>query len=872
MPAYGQEAPATAEDALMGEIVVTARKRSESVQDVPIAISAFSAESLAARGLTRVDQLAGVAPNITIQNSPGYGGATNNAAIYIRGIGQFDFLGSVDPGVGLYINGVYIARSVGAILDLVDIERVEILRGPQGTLFGRNTIGGAVDITTRQPGTELAVNASALYGTDNRLEIKGGIDLPIAEGIYARLSAGYFTQDGYVKRLVDDLDLGNKDTFVGQALLRLEPTERLTINLSFDYTRDKSNGAPFVLRGANPASRIFNPNGRTLLPPGPGPSLSPFFLAGPQQNVGGLPFGPFSGTSGGTPVSFDGAGNPVGFEGRVDPSLAGFLPPGVSPATTFYQISTRELAPGVVAPFDVPVDNFALLNNYLATFLGGQNCISAPFTPYNGFAGVGNPACFNEQYYEGNIGRNRNAGTGPSFAESTIWGLGGTINYDFGDLELVSVTAYRKLQSEFSRDSDNTPLLIAQLTDSLDQWQFSQELQLKGQSFGGRMNWILGGYYFKEEVKNVNDVRFPPVDVRSGGDIENKSLAGFAQASFDVTDALTLTGGLRYTKDEKSFSSGNTQYILTSRTPAFLDCANAATPAGCPAQATNPPGLPPSLATGGPLTIFPDRESSLEIGEWTPYLNASYKVTGDLLIYASFSQGFKSGGFTQRVFPPVAAAPSVGPEKVTVYEGGFKFQSADRRLRLNGAAFYSDYNDLQLQGFTPETGVAPVYVNAGSAVLKGFELELALAPGDDWFFESAVGFIDDQLSDIPPIILGVDDSKRLERVSRWTISAGLQKDFNIQGAVIRPRVDWSYRSKFFNDASNLEAIAQPGFSLFNASLTYVSPGGRFSAMLEAQNLFNKRYILTSIFNANLQLYEVVPARDRQFAFSVKTNF
>ena len=126
---------------LLEDVVVTARKREERLQDTPIAVSAFTGKDLEARGSFTTADVEKFAPNVTFQNNPGYGGASNSAAIYIRGIGQKDFLATVEPGVGLYVDGVYVSRSLGGILSLSDIAQVEVLRGPQGTLFGRNTIG-----------------------------------------------------------------------------------------------------------------------------------------------------------------------------------------------------------------------------------------------------------------------------------------------------------------------------------------------------------------------------------------------------------------------------------------------------------------------------------------------------------------------------------------------------------------------------------------------------------------------------------------------------------------------------------------------------------------------------------------------------------
>jgi iron complex outermembrane receptor protein len=163
--AQAQESGADRASRMLEEITVTARRREEGLQSAPIAISAYSGDSLDYRGVTRLDDIARFVPSLTLENHPSFGGASSSAAIYIRGVGQKDFVPTSEPGVGLYVDGVYIARSVGAILDLIDIERVEVLRGPQGTLFGRNAIGGAISITTLKPkpGGEFSGTLAGVY-------------------------------------------------------------------------------------------------------------------------------------------------------------------------------------------------------------------------------------------------------------------------------------------------------------------------------------------------------------------------------------------------------------------------------------------------------------------------------------------------------------------------------------------------------------------------------------------------------------------------------------------------------------------------------------------------------------------------------------
>jgi iron complex outermembrane receptor protein len=166
------------------EIVVTARKKAESLQDSPISITALSGDRLEEMGLTRVTRLQDVTPNLVFQNTPTFSGVGNNAAVYIRGIGQRDFIPTIDPGVGIYIDEVYLGRSAGAVFDMLDIEQVEVLRGPQGTLFGRNTIGGAISFTTKKPDDTLGGKVDIKIGTDGRQNLRGMINVPLSETLF----------------------------------------------------------------------------------------------------------------------------------------------------------------------------------------------------------------------------------------------------------------------------------------------------------------------------------------------------------------------------------------------------------------------------------------------------------------------------------------------------------------------------------------------------------------------------------------------------------------------------------------------------------------------------------------------------------------
>lgn len=190
-----------AESGVLEEITVTAQKRTENVQNVPIAITAFSSEALAQKGITTIDQLSNLSPNVNLDAGAPFSGSDTVLSAYIRGIGQDDFAFNLDPGVGVYVDGVFLARSVGANTTMLDVDRVEILKGPQGTLFGRNSIGGAISIVTRDPGKEFQVKGEVTAGSFNRLDTKISMDVPFTDQILSTFSFSEEKRNGYQRRI-----------------------------------------------------------------------------------------------------------------------------------------------------------------------------------------------------------------------------------------------------------------------------------------------------------------------------------------------------------------------------------------------------------------------------------------------------------------------------------------------------------------------------------------------------------------------------------------------------------------------------------------------------------------------------------------------
>lgn len=232
-PAYSQE---------LEEIIVTARKLEESLQEAPVAVSVASGDLLERMGSQDLTAVGQIAPNVVFESGQPTSGI-RAPTVYIRGMGQDDFIIVEDGAVGVYLDGVYVGRTIGSVFDLVDVERVEVLRGPQGTLFGNNTIGGAVSLVSRSPSTEATEGKVKLgLGEDGYQDLQGMFNLPLGEKAAARVSAYTHQQDGYLKALqYDNYDLGEEDVWGVRGALRVMPTESFTADLAIDYSEDRSS-------------------------------------------------------------------------------------------------------------------------------------------------------------------------------------------------------------------------------------------------------------------------------------------------------------------------------------------------------------------------------------------------------------------------------------------------------------------------------------------------------------------------------------------------------------------------------------------------------------------------------------------------------
>lgn len=759
-PAFAQNAQPQASES-SDEIVVTARRRAENLQDTPIAVTAITAAALEERGLASTTDLDQVAPNLQFTS---YGTLTGNnsaAQVFIRGIGQTDATPAVDPGVGIYIDEVYMGRSVGGAMDFRDIASVQVLRGPQGTLFGRNTIGGAVLITTNAPGEGAGNTLRLGVGEDNMYEGFAAFDIPLAQNWAARASLGFRQRDGYVTRAFDGVDLGDENTYSGQAALRWTPTTDVTLTGRVDYANEDENGSPFVFRAMNPAALFVG---------------AASIAAGCPNILDGLP----------------------------PPVLVG------------------------------PLDDDRCGNNAQA------------------------------------LGSSTNGGTFPASSSLENFGVSLVAEWELNDaVTLKSITSNRQLEWDGSRDADNTPLLILHTSYASESEQFSQELQA---SFDlGRLQGVLGAYYFDETTNDRVLVYLgnPGTSYDTQRvELGTEAWAAFTEWSFDLTDNLSISAGVRHTDEEKSLQG------------TMFNVAGAATPEPAPPAGLCPFGGAPPTQTG---CLFITRDPFTQsFNSTTGSASIQYRWNEALMTYASWSQGFKSGGFNQRYnnAPPGNAPIGFDAETAETYELGFKSNPAPG-LRINGAIFSTEYDNIQM---TYRLGVVPLLFNAGVATIDGAELELAWSPTARLSIDASLGYLDDgfdSITDPPPFGPVVPTSvatlsSTLPFTPEWQASLGIGYEFALSDNLsLTPRVDVSYTDQQYFDAGNSPEIAQlDTVTLVNGSLVLANEASRWRLALRGDNLTDELYPVagTSSLTTSSGYAEIIYARPRSFSLSFTADF
>ena len=677
------------------EIIVTARKVQENLQQTPIAITVLSGSALVDRQVFTTDVLDQVVPNLQFANNAPLAGNNSSSAVFIRGIGQTDPTSTVDPGVGLYVDDVYFGNAVGATMALRDVGSVQVLRGPQGTLFGRNTIGGAVIVTSKDPGDEFGGTIRATGGTDSLIDAFVALDVPLSANLKTRTSLAMRKQDGYVTR-PDGTDLGDADTFSAATKWVWTPSEATRGVFSLDYTKADENGSPLVFAAMN--------------------------------------------------------------EGATFPRVASL------------DAGCPGLTDGAVPPPGLP---------------------DQPAVP-----ATADPRCANDAQA---LGPYANNGTLPLY--STLDSFGGSLNLSFGLGEkwtLKSISAYRKQEWTGARDADNTPLTILHTEYDVTGDQLSQEFQLTYES--DFAVGVLGAYYFEQTSEDIATIYLnpPPPGVQRDSDnneVDNASWAAFTQWTFNFTEKYALTVGGRYTEDRKG---------------SYPDQFDYATPT---------------------VKQVPVRWYNETFSSFTPSASFTVQWSDDAMTYLSYSEGYKGGGWNSHfnaVLTPAQqdALQLFDQEDAQTLEIGAKFDIGDS-LRLNMAVFASDYTNMQLtyRGPAPN-GVAPFITNAGETSIDGAEVEITWAPNDAWRIDGSAGYLDatiDTLTNIPLAVLppGLVEGNFLPYAPEWQVHLGISYEGQIGGITIAPRVDTSYQTTTYFDATNTPEISQlDDVTTVNASVSF----------------------------------------------------
>jgi iron complex outermembrane recepter protein len=732
-----------------GEIIVTAQFRDQKLQDVPLSITAVNSALLEARSQTDIVQVAAQAPNVQLTPLGGAFGAS--ISVFIRGVGQNDFNPAYEPGVGLYIDDVYYPTLTGAVFDLLDLDRVEILRGPQGTLTGRNSIGGAIKLYSKRPVGSNTGFVEAAYGSRNRLDFRASADFAIAEGVNGRISGVHKQQKGYV----DQIDYGC----------------------------------------ARP---------------------------GNAQGIGSTR------SAGDCVVAKLGEKNYSGVRASVD-----FVP-----SDSFNLLITSDYSSEKRTN---SADVITATTAARAQYNCGPFCTFASFTAPPG-------------------GQLTTATTQPNTTSFEGWGVSGNATLDLSDsLQIQSITAYRAYRSIWGTDDDFTPDLasVGQGYNDLKHRFFSQELRLNGK-IGDTVDYTVGGFISDQLTTYLTrqDIRYivPGLNLQFLGDdpVKAKSKAIFGTVIVKPTDGLTLTGGLRYTDESKSYTFLRKTYDRSSNAIAF--------------------GV-------GALDGFVSNYSGNKL-DWR--LSADYRFSPAVLAYVTAGTGFKGGGVSARPFTQAQARlGNFGPETVTAYEVGLKTDLLDRTLRINLSAFYNDYKKIQLPlADCTAFGGGPCGVrqNAGDATFKGIELEINARPIPGLDFDGSLSYLDTKWKpgSLNPAIGASININDPVATPKWKWSVGMQYKADLGSAgSITPRIDVSYNGSRFGGRTIAATPFYFGaYSLANARLTWRNVDDDLSVSLEAQNLFDA-YYTTARFDAVYAFtgtaYSTV-GRPREFAISVKKKF
>jgi len=716
-PAWAQDPAEEVErDAFGGEIVVTAQRQSERLQDVPIAVSAFSTEALEAQQIKTPSDLQLTLPNVTFTKTNFTG-----ASFTIRGIGDLCVGTTCDSATAIHLNGDPLFSTRLFETEFYDLERIEVLRGPQGTLFGRNATSGVVNVITAKPklGTFEAA-AEAEYGNYNSMKGKAMINIPLGDTMAFRVAGIYLNRDGYTKNTFLDTRIDDRDLYSVRGSLRWEPSDDTTIDILASYFREKDQRTRIQkqLCQRDPTGILGCLNTRLDNSPFNGNATFTAALTSREfLAIRGIPtafalgslYGPdvyANTTVPDDPRVVNTAYTPSYFTSEL--TIQGQIEHNFGPVSLQVSGQYQKVKLDASQDYNSNVGNRALYAGGLATLQAAANGgLGAGFTPY--FRPVAAAII-------------PNGPTGQlctSLAEETGYG-------SYGGNKICSD---QSLQFDRSNQYNSSWSVEGILSSDLD----------------GPFNFLVGGIYADYHLtENSYYVNAFPIDYLTGvlgaftaatnppaaggplppsflatpffrnntDDLKITSYGLFGEAYFEFSDRLKLTAGLRYNNDKKAVTARSTLASFLAPHGGTTD-----TVFGSPFVGSfdADPGTPGNQ-------IIQARQ--VKFNKLTGRAVLDFKVTDDNLIYASYSRGYKSGGINPPLQPIFAVPESFRPEQVDAFEIGSKNSFGNGALQLNLTAFYYKYKDLQLSKIVARTAVN----DNVSADIYGFEAEAIVRP------------------------------------------------------------------------------------------------------------------------------------------------
>jgi iron complex outermembrane recepter protein len=778
--AYAEDATAAPERDVLAEIVVTARKRVEPLQVAPVSISATSGPTLEQAQVQRVDDIAQFAPSLEISEQAG---APSTVLLSMRGIGYGDFILTSDAPVAMYVDGVYLGRTAGALMDLNDIDRIEVLRGPQGTLFGRNTPAGALNIYTQGPAQEFSVQQKLGYASNN--EINSVTTLDSGElgdsGVSAKVTYRHHQMDGYRRNTLTSWanSQGADNTDDVFAALRWAPVDNFTADYKFD-SHDQSV-IPIVFQLGEVE-----------------PYVATYF--GNSPNLGGAPFQTPSQSRQGSYTEFNDVQSKVRVSGH---SL-----------TLNYAVNDALTIKSITAYRSLYESDTSDLGNS-----GQMKGLASPCPPFLAIPGCSVPFTVQNVY------------------------------------------------------------LYYSPYDHQRQHQLSQEFQ-----FGGHysdLNYVAGLYYFDEHVGEVEPsiitvplpgAGFPNVAPYNTLGIQTTSLldytatssskAGYSQVSYAPTEffanKLELTGGIRYTMDDKSLDQNDTIAV---------------------------------------------RDISHSFDNFSKSASLKYQWTSDFMTYLRYAEGYKAGGYSARAqINGTGPLSAYLPEKAKSYEVGLKTEFFDHHVRFNADVFKTNYDGLQIPQLVVVDGALATQVfNAGSALFYGGEAELTVLPYPGWQANASLSYVDPEFKSFlfgaPPNQIDVSSIAHVPDAAKVTTSASLQYTLPpMHAGTLTLRTDYSYMGPryyvtgdFSINASGQgvqqtfpgltyisDATRAPGFSSLGAQIILddipLGLGAQWTATLYGKNLTNQYQKVEGLDLTGIGTINNAWGRGRVIGATIATKF